>query len=195
MSGYKPVGVELLFATYQAATISSVSASAVTITAAWPGIVIPAGYMSDANGDWCSSLRLKMGGFLTATATVPTWSFGLAITTANTFSAASPLATATNTVTPAAGSGSFTLEAEIGLRTLVIGAASTIVCHGEARSNLFTASGTAQSIQLAPGGSGNASFTTYDKQLAYYLWPYLTLGAATAGNTVTAQYGKLYGEN
>jgi hypothetical protein len=27
------------------------------------------------------------------------------------------------------------------------------------------------------------------------LWPGLTLGAATAGNTVTVQYMKLYGEN
>jgi len=82
------------------------------------------------------------------------------------------------------------MECEIGLRTLVIGAASTIVCHGAIDSNGF-----ATNLQLAPAGSGNASFTTYDKQLAYYLWPYLTLGAATAGNTVTTQYGKLYGEN
>jgi hypothetical protein len=190
VSGFKPVGVELLFSTYQAATTSVVSASAVTITAGWPGIVIPAGYMTNSQGDWASSLKLKLGGFLTATATVPTWSFGLAITTTSTFSAASPLATASQTVTPTAGSASWKMECELGLRTLVIGGASTIVCHGAIDSSGFSTN-----LQLAPAGSGNASFTTLDKQLSYYLWPYLTLGAATAGNTVTAQYGKLYGEN
>jgi hypothetical protein len=34
-----------------------------------------------------------------------------------------------------------------------------------------------------------------DPQQVTYLWPYITLGAATAGNTVTPQWGKLYGEN
>ena len=190
MSAYKQVGTELLFATFQAATISSVSASAVTITAGWPGIVIPAGYMSNDRGDWCSSLKFVMGGFITATATVPTFSFGIAITTSSTFSAASPLATATNAVAPSAGSGSWRFEATVGLRTLVIGAGSTLVAHGSIDTNLLTTN-----LQLAPAGSGNASFATYDKTLSYYLWPYLTLGAATAGNTVTAQFGKLYGEN
>lgn len=189
MSGYKPVGVELLFATYQAATVSVPAAAAATITAGWPTIAIPAGYMSNDRGDWCSSLKLKLGGFIASTAS-PTFSFGVAITTSNAFSAATPLATATNTSTPTSGSGSWKMEVEIGLRTLGAGAASTLVCHGSIDSNLIT-----PNMQLAPAGSGNASFTTYDKQLTYYLWPYLTLSAATAGNTVTAQYGKLYGEN
>lgn len=190
MSGYKPVGTEILFATFQAATISSVSASAVTITAGWPGIIIPAGYMVNDRGDWCSSLMFKIGGFMTATATVPTWSLGLAITTTSTFSAATPLATATLATAPTAGSWSWKMACEIGLRQLVIGAASTIMCHGAVDGGAWTAN-----LQLAPAGSGNVPFTTYDKTLNYYLWPYLTLGAATAGNTVTAQYGKLYGEN
>ncbi len=78
MSGYKPVGVEVLFSTYQAATISVPTAAPVTITAGWPAIIIPAGYFSDT-GDWSSSLRFRMGGFMTATATVPTFSWGLAV--------------------------------------------------------------------------------------------------------------------
>lgn len=191
MSGYKPIGTEILFSTYQAATVSVPTASAVTITAGWPGITIPAGYMSNATGDWASSLKWKMGGFLTATATIPTFSFGLAISTSSAFSAATPLATATAATAPgSATSFSWKMEVEIGLRTLGLGAASTIVCHGAIDSGAFTAN-----LQLAPAGSGNALITNYDKNAIYYLWPYLTLSAATAGNTVTSQYGKLYGEN
>lgn len=189
MSGYRPVGAELLFATYQPATVSVPSASAVTITAGWPAIVIPGGYFANDRGDWCSSLRLRLGGFITATAVVPTFSWGIAYTTTSTFSASTPLATVSNTVTPTAGSGSWKMEIDIGLRTLVIGAASTIVTHGEISSNLFTGN-----VQLAPGGSGN-TVANIDKQLPYYLWPYILLGAATAGNTVTLQYGKMMGEN
>jgi len=190
MSGFKPVGVEVLFATYAAATVSSVSASPVTITAGWPAIIIPAGYFSNT-GDWASTLRFRMGGFLTATATIPTFSWGLAIATTSTFATTSILATATAATAPtSATSFTWKFEAEIGLRTLgASGANSTLVTHGEINTNAFAAN-----AQLAPGGSGN-TFTTYDKTLQYWLFPYLTLGAATAGNTVTAQYGKLYGEN
>jgi hypothetical protein len=39
------------------------------------------------------------------------------------------------------------------------------------------------------------TFSTWEMDLSYFLWPYLTLGAATAGNTVTTHYCKLYGEN
>lgn len=190
MSGYKPIGTELLFATYSAATVSTPTAGAATITAGWPAIILQAGYMSNV-GDWTSSLKWKMGGFMTATATVPTWSFGLAISTSNTFSAATPLATATLASTPTAGSWSWKMEAEIGLRTLGgPGTTSTLVCHAAVDGGAFSAN-----LQTSPAGSGNALITTYDKNINYWLWPYLTLSAATAANTVTAQYGKLYGEN
>ena len=39
------------------------------------------------------------------------------------------------------------------------------------------------------------SAATIDVDQQIFLWPYLTLGAATAGNTVTMQMAKLYGEN
>jgi len=189
MSGYKPIGGEVLFSTYAAATASVPTAAPVTITAGWPAIIIPAGYFSNT-GDWASSLRFRIGGFLTATATVPTFSWGLAIATTSTFATTSILATATAALTPTAGSFSWKMESEIGLRTLgASGALSTLVTHGEVSSNAF-----ATNAQLAPAGSGN-TFATYDKTSQYWLFPYLTLSAATASNTVTAQYGKLYGEN
>jgi hypothetical protein len=167
MSGYKPIGTELLFATYNAATVSVPTAAAVTITAGWPAIIIPAGYMSNL-GDWTSSLKFKMGGFMTA-----------------------PLATPTLATTPTAGSFSWKMEAEIGLRTMGgPGTTSTLVCHAAIDGGAFAAN-----LQTSPVATGNALITTYDKNINYWLWPYLTLSAATAANTVTAQYGKLYGEN
>lgn len=190
MSGYTGTQNELLHSFYGAATASVVSASAVTITAGMPEIAVPAGFMA-ATGKRSSSMRLKLGGFITATATVPTFSFGLAYTTGGTptFANTPVLATTTNTVTPSAGSGSWKMEVEIGLRTLGTGAASTVVTHGSWDSNLTTTN-----LQLAPGGSGN-TVTNWQSDQEYYLWPFILLGAATAGNTVTVQYVKLYGEN
>jgi len=191
MSGITMTQVELLHSYYGAATTTTPSASAVSITAGTPEIVVPAGYMS-ALGKRSSSLKLKLGGFVTATATVPTFSFGLAFTafaTPPAFSAAAPLATISNTVTPTAGTGTWKMECEIGLRSIGLGNASTVVTHGAIDSNQWSTN-----LQLAPAGSGN-TVTNWQSDQEYYLWPYLTLGAATAGNTITTQYVKLYGEN
>jgi hypothetical protein len=191
MSGYTMTQMELLHAYYGAATTSVVSASGVTITAGTPEIVVPAGYMSTL-GKRSSSLKLKLGGFITATATVPTFSFGLAYTAfaaPPVFANTPVLATTTNTVTPTAGTGAFRMECEIGLRTMGLGNASTVVTHGVVDSNQFT-----NNLQLAPTGSGN-TVTNWQSDQEYYLWPFILLGAATAGNTVSVQYQKLYGEN
>jgi hypothetical protein len=193
MSGFTMTQNELLHAFYGVATTSVVSASAVTTTAGTPEIVVPAGFMS-ALGKRSSSLVLDIGGYLTATATVPTWSFGVAFTafaTPPAFSAAAPLCTPTLAVAPTAGSGSWNLHLKIGLRTLGTGNASTVWASGSVTSNLFAAA----PLLFNPAGSGGTTVTNWQSDQEYYLWPYLTLGAATAGNTVTTQYAKLYGEN
>ena len=172
---------EVLHAYYGAATTSVVSASGVTITAGTPEIVVPAGYMCTL-GKRSSSLKLKMGGFLTATATVPTFAFGLAYTAfaaPPAFANTPVMATTTNTTTPTAGTGSFKLECEIGLRHPL---------SDQPRPRHST------NLQFAPTGSGN-TVTNWQSDQEYYLWPFILLGAATAGNTVTVQYVKLYGEN
>ncbi len=132
---------------------------------------------------------------MTATATVPTFAFGLAYTafaTPPAFSAATPLATLSNTVTPAAATGSWDAVFKIGLRTLGLGNTSTVWCSGKvAASPALTTS----VWWLNPLGSGGTTVTTWQSDQEYYLWPYLTLGAATALNTVTLQYATLYLEN
>jgi hypothetical protein len=192
MSGFTQTTNELLYAFYGAATTSVPSTSAVSTTIATPEIVVPAGFMS-VTGKRSSSLLLEMGGYLTATATVPTWSFGVGYTSYSippSFTA-TPVCTPTAAVAPTAGSGSWNLHLKMGLRTLGFGNASTIWASGIVTSNLFAAAPRV----FNPAGTGGTTVTNWQSDTEYYLWPYLTLSAATAANTVTTQYVKLYGEN
>jgi hypothetical protein len=197
MSGYKPIGTELLYAYATPATISVVSASAVTITAGWPAIRIPAGFFANV-GDWSSSLKWKMGGFVTTTATVPTFAWGLAVTVSATppaFSAATPLGITSAVIPSATGvtGASWFMECDITLKTLTGAASSVLVTMGEVRMpGIVAAPFLGATI---PAAAAANTMSTYDVSQMYFLWPYLTMGAATAGNQVTAQYGKLYGDS
>lgn len=195
MSGYKPIGTELKYASYALATTSVPTAAAVTITAGQPPIIIPSGYFSDT-GDWSSSARLVMGGLMTTTATIPTWNWGLyaAVATTSPPAFATTLALATtgaSTPVSATANVPWWLIIDIGLRTLGLGAASTLVAWGMIQSTTVNTAG-----ELTfPATGAYTPPSTYDASQSYVLWPGLTLGAATAGNTVTTQYAKLYLEN
>lgn len=194
MSGTTMTQNELLHSYYGAATTSVPAAAAASIIVGMPEIKVPANYMA-ATGIRSSSLRLEFGGYMTATATVPTFSFGLAYTAyaqPPVFSATTPLATISNAVTPSAATGSFAAQWFIGLRTLGFGQGSTIWCSGSLRASPAI---TASEWWLNPLGAGGTTVTVWQADTEYYLWPYLTLGAATASNTVTTQYVRLYGEN
>jgi hypothetical protein len=196
VSGYQPVGSELLYSSYALATTSVPTAGAVTITAGMPPVLVPAGYMKNV-GSWTSSLRLIVGGLITTTATIPTFNWGLyaavATTTAPAFSTAGiTLATTGASTPPSAVSNVWFLAIfDIGLRAIALGAASTIVCAGTIQSTAVNAAG---ELTLPASGAYTPP-ATWDTTQSYVLWPGLTLGAATAGNTVTVQYMKLYGEN
>jgi hypothetical protein len=195
MSNYKPAGTELKYASYALATTSVPTAAAVTVTAGQPPIIIPAGYFSDT-GDWASSARLVMGGLMSTAATIPTWNWGIYAAVATTSAPAFATTLALATTGAAAPPGVVTnvpwwLIVDIGLRTLGLGAASTLVCWGMIQSTAVNAAG-----ELTfPGSGAYTPPSTYDASQGYVLWPGLTLSAATAGNTITTQYAKLYLEN
>ncbi|SRR6266568_992602 len=194
MSGTNTTIFEELYSFGQAATVSVPTASAVTITAGTPPIEIPGGYFNKL-GKLTSSLHLRLGGLLTATAAVPTWSFGLAYTqvTPAVFSASTILCTASTAITPTAGTNAqFWMEAHINLRTLAAGAATTLYTQGFVKCPALFPSPFEQS--LPPTGTGNTN-AAYDTEVLGFLWPYLTLSAATATNTVTVEWIKMYGEN
>ncbi len=203
MSGFTQTTDELLYAFYGAATTSTPTTSpGSSITAGYPPVVVPAGFMR-STGSQSSSLRLEIGGLATATATIPTWQFFL-YTAVQTTSA--PAFAATNTLGSTAAFTPGTAEANdvwtatihIGLRALALGAASTVVAVGEFKSDVFVSAAFAVQTQLfvsMPGPGAYTPLATWDTTQGYVLWPALSLGAGTAGNTVTTQYCKLYGEN
>jgi hypothetical protein len=197
VSGFKPVGTELLYSSYTAATTSTPTASpGSSMIVGYAPIVVPAAYMGNT-GNWSSSLLLKMGGLLTATATIPTWQFVLgantATTTAPAFAAPTITVASTTTITPSAQTNAWwSLEVNIGLRAIALGAASTVAAWGFWECPLAFASPFKLKI---PNDGAYTPSATWDTTQAYVLWPALVLGAGTAGNTVTTQYCKLFGEN
>jgi hypothetical protein len=201
MSGVTMTQDELLFSSYQAATTSVPTAAAVAITLGMPVIKIPANYFVNV-GERSSSLKLEMGGLLTATATIPTWQFGLyaAVLASPPVFATTLTLGLTAAFTPAQAATNFWWDAiiHIGLRTMLPGQASTVAAVGKFKSSAFlpaTYSTTQSNEYPMPAQGAFSPLTTYDTSQVYSLWPGLVLGAATAGNTVTVQYCKLYGEN
>lgn len=203
MSGNTGTAFEELYSSGGPATVTTPTAGAVSLIAGLPPIVVPGNYMTKL-GAQCSSLRLKMGGQLTTTATIPTWLFGLQFTSAQppAFVASAPaVLAATAAFTPGTAVTAAWWEAEwhIVNRTMSPGAASTVVTTGRiecpAAFPPVAYSAIAGNMVLAPATNVAATNATWESDLQYFLWPYLTLGAATAGNTVTTQWAKLYGEN
>jgi hypothetical protein len=192
VSGYTNTVFEELYSSFGAATTTTPTAGAVSLTAGLPAIVVPGGYMNKLGAE-SSSLKIWFGGQMTATATVPTWLIGLAITSAvpPVFSATAPLG-ATATFTPTAGTGAYwRAEFDIGLRAIGLGAASTVVTVGKTEGALFPS----PFWQSVPATNVAPTIATWETDLQYFLWPYLTLGAATAGNTASVHFCKMYGEN
>jgi hypothetical protein len=203
MSGYTQTTDEILYAYYGAATVSNPAITpGVTITAGYPPIEIPANFFSNV-GSRSSSLRFEIGGLATVTAAIPTWQFffyiAVATTSAPAFATTTTLGT-TGTFTPGQAATNFPWDCvlNIGLRTLVLGALSTVTCQGYVESYAFTTaaySTTAGPKVFVPASGAYSPLATYDTTQTYLIWPALSLSAATAGNTVTVEYAKLYGEN
>jgi hypothetical protein len=203
VSGFTMTQTELLYAYYGAGTVTTPTTTpGSSMILGYPPIVVPGGYMSNV-GQHSSSLKLVGGGLFIATATVPTFQFSLFFTTAQpaAFSAAGTAVGQTGIqAAPAATTGCpFEMEWNIGLRTLALGAASTPVCWGHVRL-LYAGAGTVESTNYtlsvpAPAASYSPTLTAWPMDQQVYLWPTLSLGAATAGNTTTMEWLKLYGEN
>jgi hypothetical protein len=202
MSGFTQTTNELLYASYIAGTVTTPTTTpGSSMTLGYPEVIVPGGYMN-STGMHSSSLRLIGGGIFIATSVVPTFQFNLYGTTAQPAAwAATNLIGQTGIQTaPAATTGCpFEMEWNIGLRTLGLGAASTVTCWGHVRL-LYAGAGTVESTNYtlsipAPSATYTPTYTAWPSDQQVYLWPTLSLGAATAGNTCTMEWMKLYGEN
>jgi hypothetical protein len=173
-----------------AATTTTPTAGAVSIIATYPPVIIPGGILGKL-GNQSSALRVRAWLQCTATATVPTWLLGVSKTTTNTFSSTGGIATAT--FTPSVKTAAqIMMEIEISLRSIGQTNNSTAVVQGQVEGPDFLPSPFSSTI---PATNVANTWTDWQVDQQYYLWLYLTLGAATAGNTVTTQMLKVYGEN
>jgi hypothetical protein len=205
MSGYTQTTNELLYAYYGAGTVSvPTTTPGSSMTLGYPAVTVPGGYMSSV-GERSSSLKLIGGGLIIATVTVPTFQFSLWATTAQpaTWAASGSaflLGQTAIAVAPSATTGCwFDMEWNIGLRTagVVSGGGSntsTVTCTGKVQ---FPESFSTPSVYTIPAAAATyaPTCTTWPQDQQVYLWPTLSLGAATAGNTTTMEWLKLYGEN
>ena len=206
MSNYQPAGTELLYAYYGAGTVSVPTASpGSSMTLGYPPVTVPGGYMKNT-GPWASSLKLVGGGLFIATATLPTIQFALWSTTAQpaTYSAAGVKVGESSLFVPSAVTTGvpFEMEWNIGLRTAgtVSGgssATSTVVCFGKVFTALSSTVTNTPNVWTIPTPASTYAPTesTWPVDQQVYLWPTILVTGATAGNTVTMEWLKLYGEN
>lgn len=202
MSGFTGLMFEEIFSCAQAATTTTPTAGAVITTTGYPTIEIPAGYFNKL-GKAASSVKLWMRGQMTTTATIPTWLWGVAFTQAvpGAFVVTNGVATAARTPGTATTGAWWHLDCDITVRAIAAGSSTstTLVLAGTVSSEgllpaAFSTTITSEWSMPATNVSG-ASSAAIDVDQPIFLWPYITLGAATAGNTVTTQMAKLYGEN
>ncbi len=205
MSGYTMTQGELLYA-WDGAGTASVPATTpgASICVGAPAIVVPGGFFSNVGSYRTSSLKLVIKGLYICTATIPTWQIIIGSNTSDTWQSTSPWVSMTAFTPASANTGAwFRIDLDFACRTLPLNTSTstptlaTVSGHG-----LFTVYGTATASETTPltysmptASSTYSPSQTIDTTLQQYLFPSLVLGAATAGNTLTAESIKLYGEN
>jgi hypothetical protein len=156
-----------------------------------PPCIIPAGFFAQAPGEG-KVLKVRAWGRLGTTGG-PTFTWNIRLLTSTTWSAAGiGFATAALTAGSTQTLAPWVMDVDIFLRTLSIGAASTIGMLGEVRSPLGLATPFAGTIP-----TNNTAFTsaTLDDSLTYYLFLSAACGTSNAANLIQVEHMKVYGEN
>lgn len=186
--------VELIYASSQVGTTTTPAAAAASMIAGLEPIVVKGGFMNAASGSKASSLHLQCILECTTTATIPTFKFGLSKTTAQpaAFSGTGGIETTTFTPPNALTAIQVLIDYYLMYRTPSQVAGSTVSVKGFVTAPQLVPSPFAITI---PTNNGTSTWTDWEVDLPYFLWPYVTLGAATAGNTVTMQQVRMFGES
>lgn len=158
----------------------------------YPPVVLRAGFILNLQ-DTGKSLRVKAVGRLGTTGT-PTFTLSARLLTSTTWSAGGILLGSTAALT--AGTGvtlaPFFVDLEIGLKSLGIGATSTLRTMGEVRSPLGLASPFSGTI---PASNVSPDATTFDNSLQYYFFLSAACSASAAANLIQLETLKVYGDN
>jgi hypothetical protein len=193
MSGYTMTQAEVKYAYYNVGTQLNTFTAEASLQGTYPLCVIPQKYFN-VTGELSKSLKIKAGGRLGTTG-APTFTWSVrAIPTANSWSAGGILLGATAALTAGTTQtlAPWFLEADVGLRTLAPGAASTLVAAGEVRSPLGLASPFAGTI---PANNTSLTTATYDDSLWYSIWLSAACGTSNVANLIQLEYLKVYCEN
>jgi len=155
-------------------------------------VIIPAGFFYNPSAEG-KTLYIKARGRLGTTAS-PTFTWTVRLLTSTTWSAGGIIIGTTGAVTAGATKtlSPWTLELDVTLRTLAIGAASTLAFMGMVEGPSSLASPFAFTIP-----ADNTAFTvsTLDNSLTYYLFLSAACGTSNALNLIQLEMLKVYGEN
>ncbi len=155
-----------------------------------PPIIIPAGFFMGPTAEG-KRIRIQARGRMGVTGT-PTFTISLRLLTSTTWSAAG-IGFSTAALTGAAATlAPWKLDAEIVMRTMGIGAASTILVMGE-----FSAPGALASPFSGTIPAANTAFTaaTYDNSVTNYLFLSAACSASSGSNLIQVESIAVYGEN
>jgi hypothetical protein len=197
VSGYTQQSYELLYSYASPSTNLATFTAEDNLLKTFPPVFIPAGFFFNA-GATGKSLRIKAAGQIGFTTGSPTFQWSIRLLSATTppaWSAAGVLLG--QTLAAAAGSVAVVttwwyLDADIVLRTLATGAASTVVTTGEVRAPAALATPFAATI---PSLATSPAVATVDNSQSYYLYLSLACSASNSLNLANTQLLKVYGEN
>lgn len=158
----------------------------------YPPVIIPAGFFLNPSAVG-KALKVKAWGQLGTTGS-PTFTFSLRLLTSATWSAGGLLLGSTAALTAGATQtlAPFTLEADISLKALSIGGASTLQTQGEVRGPLAFASPFGGTI---PANNTGITLATFDNSVTYYLFLSIACNTSNALNLAQLTQLKVYGEN
>lgn len=192
MSFLTGTNTEVIYNNVGVATQLNTFTTEANLQATYPPVIIPAGFFSNPSVVG-KSLKVKAYGQL-GTTSAPTFLWTVRLLTSTTWSAAGLVLGATAALTAGTTQtlAPWTLEADISLKTLSIGGASTVQTQGEVRSPLGLASPFAGTI---PANNTAITITTLDNSVTYYLFLSVACGTSNALNLAQLTQLKVYGEN
>lgn len=191
MSNYTNTNAEVLYSYTGTGTQLATFTTEDNLQKTYPPVIIPAGFFLNPSQTF-KTLKVQARGKLGTTAT-PTFTFTIRLLTSTTWSAGGLVLGASNAITggSAVTLSPWKLEADIMLKTLSIGGASTVSTFGEiAALPSLPLGGT-----IPAGNTATNVITTFDNSTTYYLFISLTCGTSNAANLAQMEMLKVYGEN
>lgn len=191
MSNYTGTCTELLYTSVTNGTQLNTFTTEDNLQKTLPPVIIPAGFFMNVK-DEGKRIRVQARGRLGTTSS-PTFTWSLRLLTTTTWSAAGiGFSTAALTAGTTQTLAPWELEAEIVMRAMSIGAASTIMVMGKVSSPLGLASPFAGTI---PGNNTAFTAATYDNSVTNYLFLSAACGTSNAANLIQLESLAVYGEN